>query len=118
MTRIGNVDHVLMLLQQQLQKMDGTSRKTPARKADKTGKADAHSSLRRVAAIAGKNELDDETFARALVRALLVDELGEGLTEDHRFDRISAEVHRMIAKDEKFSTLLREAVAQARSGQI
>lgn len=116
MTRIGNVDHVLLLLQQQLQKLDGSGRKDRTRKTGKTSRNESQSSLNRVVAISGKEELDDETFARALVRALLVDELGEALAEDHRFDRIAAEVHRMIATDEQFARLLHDAVNQARSG--
>lgn len=114
MTRINNVDHVLMLLQQQLQKLNSTERKARSRKAGKVDDNQAKSSLRRVAALHSREGLSEENFDRALIRALLVDQLGEALAEDHRFDRVASEVYRIISEDADTLKLLREAAQEAR----
>lgn len=113
MTRVGNVDHVLMLLQQQLHKLQSTEKGSRNRRAKRTDNAEAQSSLRRLAAISATNEFSDEEFERALIRALLVDELGTEIADDHRFDRIAAEVFRQISSEPKTHSLLRNAVNEA-----
>lgn len=113
MTRIGNVDHVLMLLQGQLQKLNGTGRKAKVSRTSRVNDTRAKSSLQRVAALAGKDGLSEEDFDRALIRALLVDQLGDGLAEDHRFDHVASEIYRIISSDAKTRGLLRRAAEQA-----
>lgn len=116
MPRIGNVDHILQIMQQQLQKLDGTKKRAVISKSGRVANGQDKSSVRRVSEIFSRSEFSDEDFVRALVRAMLVDELGDGLSEDHRFDRLVAQVYATIAKDEKFGELLRDATKQARSG--
>ena len=114
MTRIGNVDHVLMLLQQQLQKLNSTDKRQQVRRTDTSSKAQSTTSMQRVASLSAKNSLSDEQIERALLRALLVDELGEAMGEDYRFDRVVSEVYRIICDDEKTRKLLQDALEQAR----
>ena len=114
MTKIGNVDQVMLLLQQQLQKLNSAPRKASSQKAGKAGEAVARTSLRRLSSIAPGEGLSDDDFSRALIRALLVDELGDALAEDHRFDRMAAEIHRLLSSDDKTAALLVDAARQAR----
>ena len=117
MPRIGNVDHVLMLLQQQLQKLDGAKKREATSKTGRIAHEQDRSSLRRISEISANRDISDEDFGRALIRAILVDELGDGLSEDHRFDTLVAQVYDTIAQDDKFSQLLEDAAAEARAGK-
>lgn len=115
MPRIGNVDHILQLMQQQLQKLEGAKKRDPISKSGKVAKEQDKSSVRRVSAIINQSNLSDEEFGRALVRAMLVDEMGDALSEDHRFDSLVAQVYSSIARDVKFSGLLQDATKLAKS---
>lgn len=112
MTRIGNVDHVLMLLQQQLQKLQSTGPGARTARVGRTVTTRKETALHRLAAISDTGDLGEQDLERALIRALLVDELGAGIADDHRFDRIAGEVWRLIADDPVTRNLLREAVGE------
>ena len=112
MTRINNTDQIMALLRHQLQRM---AKPDGARKTAKPSSADKEttsSAVHRISALTRNENLSEEDFERAFIRALLIDELGEALAEDHRFDRIANQVHQMIAMDEKAGNLLTEAISQ------
>lgn len=115
MTRIGNVDHVLMLLKQQLKKLDSTGKKARSKQAGPVEQVQSHSSLKRLSAVSSREGISEQEFEKALVRALLVDELGGSLAEDHRFDKVASEVHRLISIDPELRQLLKAAADQAQA---
>lgn len=114
MTRISNVDQVLLLLREQLQRLD---KSTHSRKA---GAPSAHGTQRRppaagrVEAVLRTDDLSDEDLAPTLVTALLVDEFGEGAANDPAFQRMASEVHRIIASDPQAAGILAEALKGVR----
>lgn len=113
MTRISNVDQVLLLLRQQLQRMS---------KADRSRKSGATSSTsrkretaaRRLEAIVQRDDLADDDLARTLLGALLVDEFGEAAANDHKFQRLVDEVYRVITSDTQARSLLESAMREVR----
>lgn len=110
MTRVSNVDQVLMLLRQQLQRMTAGER---AKRSAKTGAPrpqQRKSAAKRIEALSQAGEFGDEELARMLVRALLVDEFGDAAANDHRFQKLADDVHRLIAADPKANALLRDAL--------
>ncbi len=106
MTRINQVDQVLMLLRQQLQRMGKAQRRPQA------GKAGTPSAIKRAAALAQIEGLSTEDLEQSLIRALLTEEFGETLASDARFQKVVADVHRIIATDRETRQLLRQAVEQ------
>ncbi|WP_338446515.1 hypothetical protein V5F89_01580 [Pelagerythrobacter marensis] len=115
MTRIGNVDHIMVLLRQQLQRMGKVDGKARGSKSGATAHTARRSAIDRIAPLARLDDLDEREFERALIRALLTDEFGASIAEDHRFERIASEVHRIIRSDEQAQSLLTAAIGQARS---
>jgi hypothetical protein len=110
MTRISNVDQVMLLLRQQLQRMSKSDRQ------QKTGNVSAATPQRREAAvgrieeITRADELSEDDLARTLVSALLVDEFGEAVANDPKFQSLVGEVHRIIAADADGKALLQDAL--------
>lgn len=114
MTRISNVDQVLMLLRQQLQRLGKSDRSakgsgTAAIRAERRPPAPA-----RIEAVLRNTALSDEELARALIQAMLVDEFGEAIANDHKFQHVSAEVYRIIAQDGETRRVLSAALAGLR----
>ena len=110
MTSISNVDQVLTLLRQQLQR---TGKSDQARKTGKTRNKDAETrkpAADRIEEISRSASLSDEELARNLVAAMLIDEFGEGVANDHRFQRLAGDVYRIIAADPDVRELLRSAL--------
>lgn len=115
MTRIGNVDQIMVLLRQQLQRMNKAGGKARSANASAAAKSASRSAIERIAPLAKRDDLNERDFERALVRALLTDELGSSLAEDYRFERVAGEVHRLLRSDEHARSLLAAAVDQART---
>jgi hypothetical protein len=110
MTRIGNVDQVLLLLREQLQRTSGTRK--GARKS--TGRTEAAGArpLDRVRALAALESLDEEEVRRAVVRGILTEEFGEDVGNDPALHAISADVVRIIGEMPGGRELLDRAVTQ------
>lgn len=110
MTRISNVDQVLMLLRQQLQRLGKSERSakgsgTAATRAERRPPAPT-----RIEAVLRDTPLSEEDLARTLIQAMLVDEFGEAVANDHKFQNVSAEVYRLIARDPEASRVLSAAL--------
>lgn len=112
MTRISNVDHMLMLLRQRLQGMEKPDRARRGAKAAKGGASQRQPAAQRVEALARSGTMSEDEFARALVGAMLVDEFGEAAANDHRFRKLADEVHRILSADPKAKGLMEDAVKQ------
>lgn len=110
MTRISNVDQVLMLLRQQLQRLGKSDR---SRKGGAIGAPAAERrqpATGRIEAVMRTDRLSEEELGRTLVTAMLVDEFGEGPANDHKFRKVADEVYRIIASDPQARKLLGEAL--------
>lgn len=111
MTRVGRSDQVLLLLQEQL------ARLAKERGASRTGKragAKSDAPLDRLRQLAGAGDLSDQDRARALVRSVLLDQFGEGLGGDPRFDVLADEVVRIIGQSPGGEALVAEAFGSLR----
>lgn len=110
MTRISNVDQVLMLLRQQLQRLGKSDR---ARKSGATGASAAERrqpAMGRIEAVMRTDRLSEDELGRSLVAALLVDEFGEGPANDHKFRQVADEVYRIISADPQAKKVLGDAL--------
>jgi hypothetical protein len=109
MTRISNVDQVMLLLRQQLQRMSKSDRQQKSGNVSSTPQR-REPALGRIEEITRADELTEEDLARTLVGALLVDEFGEAVANDPKFQSLVREVHRIIASDADSKALLRDAL--------
>ncbi|WEJ98138.1 MAG: hypothetical protein P0Y59_14420 [Candidatus Sphingomonas phytovorans] len=110
MTRITNADHVLLLLQEQLARLGKdragrTAKPAPVR-------AGVPEPMARLRALAGREELSDDDLRRALVRGLLVQQLGEAIGNDPAFEAIAGDVLRIIGESEQGRALVDRAIQQ------
>jgi hypothetical protein len=109
MTRIGNVDQVLLLLREQLQRAG--NRRGVAGKV-RAGRAEAQRPLDRVRALAALDTLDPDEAGRILVRGMLTEEFGEAVGNDAALQTIVTDVIRIIGDSPDGAELIRRAVAQ------
>jgi hypothetical protein len=114
MTRISNVDHVMLLLRQQLQRMSKTERQRRSGNVSSTTSERREPALGRIEEITRADELSDDDLARTLVGALLVDEFGEAVANDPKFHTLVGEVHRIIASDADSKALLQDALKEVK----
>lgn len=115
MTQIGNVNQVLLLLREQLER---TSRGRAAGRRGRIAGTESRESrpLERARALAALDGLSEGEVRRAVVRGLLVDAFGEAMSNDPAFQTVIDEVFRIIADVEGGADLLDQAVAQLRKG--
>ncbi|WEK46113.1 MAG: hypothetical protein P0Y56_13975 [Candidatus Andeanibacterium colombiense] len=112
MTRISNVDQMLMLLRHQLGRLGKSDR---ARRSGTAGASTAErrrSAAGRIEAVMRTDDLSEEELGRTVIAALLVDEFGEGAANDHKFRKVADEVYRIIASDPEAKRLLGEAIGE------
>jgi hypothetical protein len=105
MSEISRVDSAVLQLRAQLQRLareraqrSGTSPRSEKKPLDR---------LREIRAATGA---DEEEFRRKFVRALLTEELGEGLANQPEFERISSEVWRLLDEDVDTRAMMAEAI--------
>ena len=113
MTRIGSVDQVLLLLRERLQRMD-RSRADTSRRADAMARA-TPGPLARLQAMAAVDQLSDDDLGRTMIRALLADELGEGIANDPAFQSVIEDVARIIGESEEGRKLMERAMRELRT---
>lgn len=114
MTRIGNVDQVLLLLREQLER---SGRGRNVEHGARTSRSDTTTAppLDRARALAGLDGLPEDEVRRAVVRGLLVDAFGESMSNDPAFQSVVDDVLRIIADMPGGAELIDRAVAQLRS---
>lgn len=108
MTRIGNVDQVLLLLREQLQRA-GKGRQ--AARKPRSGPVTPRP-LDRVRALAAMASLNDDELRRAVVRGILTEELGEAVGNDAALQAIVDDVVRIIEETHGGTELVARAIAQ------
>lgn len=115
MTRINNVDHVLLLLRERLQRLDGKS-KSRTEGAASTARPDAGTPRSLSDALDRIRALDPDEAGRSLVMAVLTERLGEEMVNDASFQIVVAKVNDILAVDPQLSDLLRSSVEGIRKG--
>lgn len=112
MTRVSQADQLLLLLRERLQRLDR------GRAERKGGAAPARPAtpkpLERLHAVAALDRLSEEETRRSLVRALLAQELGDGIANDPGFQKVADDVFRIISESEEGRALIDRAASQLR----
>lgn len=108
MTRINGADAVLALVQEQLHRLG----KDRAQARSPNAKAGATTPLDRLRALAGRDGLSDDDVKRALVRGLLVQQLGESVGNDPAFEHVAGDVLRILGDSDDGRALLDRALQE------
>lgn len=116
MNRIGNVDQVLLLLREQLQR-SGRTRGAAAKGRAADAEASSARPIDRVRALAILDTLDEEDLRRAVVRGLLAEQFGEAVGNDPALIAIVDEVSRIIGETPEGRDLMDRAVAQLKDSR-
>ena len=112
MTRISQADQVLLLLRERLQRMD---RSRAGRSGGAGGPRGATPKpLARLQAMPALDRLTEEEFRRTLVRAVLAEELGDGIASDPAFQALTDDIFRIIAESEEGKALIDRAAGELR----
>lgn len=111
MTRITNSDQVILLLQNQLKRMDKPQRKrTLTEPSDKV--EIRQNPLARVQSIAKEEDLTEEDIHRSLIRGLLTEEFGIEVANDPAFQKVIDDVLKVFQQDDAGADLLKKATQQ------
>lgn len=111
MTRITNTDQVILLLRNQLQRMDKTGKKKVTKPGVKKKEVE-RTPLRRVSAMNNEDGLSNEEIHRALISGILTEEFGTGFANDPAFQRLIDDVLNAINHSENGKNLLGGAMSQ------
>lgn len=114
MTRVGNVEQVLLLLRERLQRRTGGERLARGAASGAAGTASPRP-IERARALAALESLPEEEVRRVMIRGLLAEELGEAVTNDPGFQHIVDEVVRIIVDMPGGTELIGRATAQFRA---
>lgn len=105
MSNVSRVDAAVLQLRAQLQRLARERAQRPGVSSrPEKGPLDR---LREARASTGS---DEQEFRRKFIRALLTEELGEGLANQPEFERISNEVWRLLDEDGDTRALMDEAI--------
>ncbi len=112
MTRINNVDQLVLLLQERL---DAASRKKRSAKNTKTGHTKAPTHTRDVSV--AQDLLDSGNFTEndiqhALIQGILSQEFGDRLVNDANFQQVVNKVVEIIDRDPDMRKLLQESLQE------
>ena len=110
MTRINQVDQVLLLLRERLQRLN-RSGPGASRRSGRSSPATARP-LARLQAMAELDQLSEDDLGRTIVRALLAEELGEGLANDPAFQAVIDDVARIIGESQEGRDLMARAARE------
>lgn len=113
MTRITNVDQVLILLRSHLHKSErARSTRKPAAKT-----TEQKSAVERVGQIAADGQASDEDIRRVLITGILVEEFGSGIITDTRFDGLVVRVLDALKQDADGNALIEKSLAKLSGSQ-
>lgn len=105
MTRISASDHIMILLRQKLERAAALKKGGKTQKVTGSAREDG-SNIHRVRALAQMASLSDEDIERSMIQGLLIEELGEGLVNDPKFQLIVSRIVELLASDEAGKRLL------------
>lgn len=111
MTRISNVDQILVLIQAHLERLEKSKKSARSGKTRRPATT-ARAPLERVRELAAADSASQAELGRALLAALLSQEFGDELAADVRFQDLVDRVNDTIAADQNASALLQRAVTQ------
>lgn len=114
MTRIGNVDQILLLLREQLQRA-GEARVRARRSQTEPNGAEPRP-LDRARTLASLDAIDPEERRRLIVRTLLLEEFGEKAGTDPAFASLVDRVLAMVRDIPEGGELIDRAVRQLGEG--
>jgi hypothetical protein len=109
MTRISNADQVLLLLQEQISRLEKTRSNTRVTASRRSGTPEP---MARVRGLTAHKELSEDDLKRALVRGLLVQQLGDAIGNDPAFEAVANDVIRIIGDTQEGRDLLDRALLQ------
>ncbi|PTS90551.1 hypothetical protein DBR17_01115 [Sphingomonas sp. HMWF008] len=109
MTRISNADQVLLLLQEQIGRL---AKNKSAPRGTLAAKGGTPEPMARVRALAAREGLSEEDLKRALVRGILVQQLGDAVGNDPAFEAIAHDVIRIIGEAPEGRDLLERALGR------
>lgn len=112
MTRIGTSDQVVLLLQEQIERLGKSKRGARDAATARTGVPEP---MARVRALAAREGLSDDDVKRALVCGLLTQQLGDAIANDPAFQAIANDVIRIIGATPEGRDLLDRALLQLSS---
>lgn len=115
MTRIGNVDQILLLLREQLQRT-GEARVRARRAQAEAGDRAEQRPLDRARTLASLDAIDPEERRRLIVRTLLLEEFGEKAGADSAFASLVDRVLAMVRDIPDGGDLIDLAVRQLGDG--
>jgi hypothetical protein len=108
MTRISASDQILLLLRAKLERSAALKKRQKAGSSKEAASQEA-AGLQRIRALAQIEDLSDEDFGRSMVQSLLVQEFGEAMVNDPRFQRIVTRIADMLSSDEEARSLVAAA---------
>ena len=113
MTRINTSEQVLLLLREQLQRLD-RSRGARTGRTGRAAKATPRP-MARLQALAALDQVGEQEFKRTLVRALLSEKVGEGIANDPAFQAVIDDVFRIINDSAEGRGLMDRAAQRLRA---
>lgn len=108
MTRITNVDHLVLLLRQRLNER---AQRTSAQKSAAPGRVDQRTGVQALSSI---EEVDDRTLRRALIQDVLAEHFGRALLNEAEFQQIVDRVTSALEEDRDASKLFGTVTAEVR----
>jgi hypothetical protein len=106
---ISRVDQAVVQLRAQLQRL-------ARQRAERRGGPErpAPGPLERLGPASSLAAAGEDDFRRKFVRALLTEELGEGIANEPEFDRIAGEVWQLLDEDNDTRAMMDTAIARLR----
>jgi len=98
----------MILLRQKLERAAELKKGQKAKSVGSTARDDP-SSIQRIRALAQMDTLSDEDLERSMIQGLLVEELGEALVNDPKFQQLVSRITEMLATDDAAKALLAAA---------
>ncbi|MFA5711919.1 hypothetical protein [Mycolicibacterium sp.] len=108
MTRVSNIDHIVILLRQKLLERSRTSARGSASSATRSQEALG------AQAVTALDTLDDRQLRRAVIQDVLAEQFGRSLTNDAEFQQIVERVTSALEEDRDAARLFSRVTAELR----
>lgn len=110
MTRITNTEHILLLLRAHLQRSQKARRKSVDQKTQLS--ASQRDPLVRIQELVRHGSLPQEDVQRAVIQGLLLNEIGDKLSNEAKFQTLIDDVFGLIRRDQAMVELLNRAIRE------